>query len=163
MRGNYITDRKGNNNPNYKHGKRNTRLYRIYHNMKSRCLNQNSLFYHRYGGRGIEICEDWLNSFQSFYDWSITHNYGDNLTLDRINNDGNYEPNNCRWVNRRIQCVNRSNNHIVTINGMTKSLMEWCDFYNINYRTVQDRLKRGWSEEKALCEPVQTKFRKRVV
>lgn len=151
----------GNKNPNYKHGMKGSRLYSIYHNMKTRCYNKNSLSFHNYGGRGVKVCEEWLNNFISFYMWSIDNGYDNYLTLDRINNDGNYEPNNCRWVTVRKQSLNRRDNHYVTINKTTKTLIEWCEYYNINYRTVQDRIRRGWNEYDALTKKVETKFRRK--
>lgn len=161
MRGNFTTDRNGCKNPNYKDGRKSTRLYRIYNNILTRCNNEKSTYYKRYGGRGITVCEEWKIDFQSFYDWSMDNGYRDDLTIDRIDNDGNYEPSNCRWVTIKEQSVNRSNNHFVSLNGEVKTLCEWCELYNINYKTVRDRLKRGWSYEKSLTEPVQIKFRKK--
>ena len=163
MRCNFITDRHGNLNPNYKDGRKNTRLYRIWGNMKSRCYNVHVTHYERYGGRGIKVCDEWKNDFKAFYDWSMSNGYTDNLTIDRINNNGNYEPLNCRWVTVKEQSINRSNNHHVAIDDEIKTLSEWCEIYNINYKTVRDRLKRGWNYKDALTIPVKTKFRKRVV
>jgi hypothetical protein len=90
------------------------RIYRIWINIKQRCFNKNSQAYKNYGGRGITICDEWENDFLSFYNWALENGYEDNLTIDRKNNDGNYEPNNCRWVSKDIQSQNtrtlRSNN-----------------------------------------------------
>ena len=163
LRGNFKTDRHGHLNPNYKDGRKNTRLYRIWANIKTRCYNSNTSVYKYYGARGIVVCEEWKNDFKKFYDWAMNNGYSDELTIDRIDNNGNYEPSNCRWVSIKTQCVNRRSNHIVTIGNETKTLSQWCDFYEINYQTVQDRLRRGWNCEKALKEPIETKFRKRVV
>ena len=163
MRGNFITDRNGSKNPNYKDGRKKTRLYRIYHNMKTRCYNSKSAAYDRYGARGITVCDEWKDDFQAFYDWSMSHGYADNLTIDRIENDGNYEPGNCRWVTMKEQSNNRNRNHVVRIGDDVKTLQEWCDEYNITYQTVQDRLKRGWNEIDAIMLPVQTKFKRKVV
>ena len=83
---------------NSKHKLRHSRLYSIWCGMKQRCLYLNHTGWSRYGGRGITICEEWLNDFKAFYDWAMSHGYQDNLTIDRINNDGNYEPSNCQWL-----------------------------------------------------------------
>lgn len=89
-----------------KHNKYGTRIYKIYYSMKSRCNNTKSKHYKNYGGRGIEICSEWLNDFNKFHKWALENGYSDNLTIDRINNDGNYEPNNCRWTTRNVQSRN---------------------------------------------------------
>lgn len=92
---------------NTKHGQWNTRLYRIYHAMKQRCYNPNSAPYPFYGGRGITVCSEWLNDFQAFYDWAMSNGYRDDLSIDRIDVDGNYEPGNCRWTIKTLQSFNR--------------------------------------------------------
>ena len=91
------------------HGLRSTRLYSIWSKIKDRTLNSNCKDYNEYGGRGITICDDWKNDFKSFYDWSMSNGYEENkgLSIDRIDNDENYEPSNCRWVTRTIQCRNQ--------------------------------------------------------
>lgn len=100
--------KKGIQNPCYRHGKRNTRLYKIYYNMKDRCYNVNNKKYNCYGKRGIKICDEWLSDFMNFYNWAIDNGYDEKLTIDRINNDGNYEPDNCRWLSRQAQNWNTS-------------------------------------------------------
>lgn len=135
---------------NTKHGKYGTRLYRVWNNMKDRCYNEQYHNYPNYGGRGIAVCSEWRNDFQAFYKWAVDNGYRDNLTIDRTNVDGNYEPSNCRWVTMKQQNRNKTNNNYITINGITHCLSEWCEIYNINYKRVWDRLKKGWTVERAL-------------
>lgn len=89
------------------HGKKNTRLYRIWNGMKSRCFNKNDQDYCNYGGRGITVCEKWRHDFMAFYDWAVANGYDDSLSIDRVNNNGNYEPDNCRWATTSQQNSNR--------------------------------------------------------
>lgn len=122
------------------HGKRHTRIYKIWADMKKRCYNVNSKSYPNYGGRDIVVCSEWLNDFMAFYNWSVLHGYADNLTIDRINVNGNYEPNNCRWVTVKQQCRNKRNNRRYTINGVIHCLSEWCEILGLNFTTVYSRL-----------------------
>lgn len=135
---------------NITHNMSNTRLYRVWQNIKSRCYYKQNNRYKYYGGRGIKVCDEWLNNFKSFYDWSISNGYQDNLTIDRINVNSNYEPNNCRWVNQKTQQRNKRNNKTYTVNGETLCLSEWCEKLNLNYNTVSTRLHRNYTIEKAL-------------
>lgn len=137
-------------NVNLKHGKRHTRLYKIWKGIKQRCYNSNNTYYRNYGGRGIIICDEWLRNFINFYDWAILNGYNDNLTIDRINNDGNYEPNNCRWATAKQQARNRSYCKYFTHNGKTHCIKEWCEILNLNYKTISTRLSRNWTIQKAL-------------
>ena len=91
---------------NTKHGKHNNRLYNIWCGMKQRCYYKNHVRYSRYGGRGITVCDEWVNSFKAFYNWAIENGYKEGLSIDRIDNDGNYEPCNCRWVDYKTQYEN---------------------------------------------------------
>lgn len=88
-----------------------TRLYKIWCQMKQRCNNSNNTAYHRYGGRGIIVCDEWANDFMIFYDWSLCNGYSNDLSIDRIDNDGNYEPSNCRWATTKIQQRNTTRIH----------------------------------------------------
>lgn len=133
-----------------KHGKSNTRLFNIWQAMKERCYKNHNKAYPNYGGRGIAVCSEWRDDFQAFYDWSMVNGYKEGLTIDRIDNNGNYEPNNCRWVDYKTQSRNRRSLKYYTINGVTHCLSEWCEIYNINYKCVWKRLKRGWNIIKAL-------------
>ena len=115
-------DFSGKNNPMYKHGLKGTRLYNIWHSMKQRCNYRLSKDYQRYGGRGITICDEWENDFMSFYNWAMRNGYNSNLTLDRIDVNGNYDPSNCRWVSIKEQNNNRRSCKQITYNGETHNL-----------------------------------------
>lgn len=134
-----------------KHGKCHIRLYNIYYGMKCRCYNKNYKYYEYYGGRGIKVCDEWLNDFQVFYDWAINNGYKENLTIDRINTNGNYEPDNCCWVDRKQQTRNRRNTKRIEYHGEIKPLAEWCELLGFEYSTIYDRIyKLNWPIEKAL-------------
>jgi len=130
-------------NINYKHGMTNTRLFHIWQGMRLRCSNQNNRDYKNYGSRGISVCKEWMDSFQSFHNWAVSNGYNRNLTIDRKNNDGNYEPLNCRWTTLKIQANNTRRNHIITINGISKTIAEWSDFSGIKWTTIKERVRRG--------------------
>lgn len=139
---------------NSRHSLSSTRLYRIWRRMKARCGNSHVIEYKDYGGREINICDEWQNDFMSFYNWAIENGYRDDLTIDRINNDENYEPSNCRWITRYEQGRNQRSNHLITYNNETLCLTDMAIKYNIKPRTLLDRLQRGWSVERALTEPI---------
>lgn len=132
------------------HGKRKEPLYWVWCSIKQRCYNHNNHRYKDWGGRGITMCDEWFNNFQAFYEWSINTGYCKGLTIDRIDNSKNYEPSNCRWVDKKTQNRNKRNNKTFTINGETHCLSEWCEILNLKYGTVEMRLRRGWTIEKAL-------------
>ena len=134
------------------HGMRRTRLYRIWSDMKSRCNNQNRPRYSDYGGRGIVVCEEWEQSFEAFSDWALANGYCDGLTIDRIDNDGDYRPENCRWITRHDQGSNKRNNNLLTLNGETKTISQWAKITGIDRRTIAKRKKLGWTDERALTE-----------
>lgn len=139
----------------FKHGKTDTRLYVVWRKMKERCLNSNCKDYKNYGGRGIGICDEWLE-FMPFYKWAVKNGHQKHLTLDRINNEGDYKPNNCRFTTRKIQNNNRRDNRIIKFNGKKKTLSEWSDYTGINYKTLVSRLDQSeWSIEKTLTTPVR--------
>lgn len=147
-----ITTKK--NKERAKHGKCNTRLYRIWAHMKERCMKADCKSYKYYGKRDISVCDEWME-FEPFYKWAIANGYKKNLELDRINNDGNYCPENCRWVTRKVQANNKSNNVILEYNGKKMTLAEWSDYTGINYSTLESRLNQsGWSVEKTLTTPL---------
>lgn len=147
-----------------KHGKKNTRLYVVWQDMRMRCFNPNNEAYKNYGGRGITVCQEWLD-FQKFYTWAMSSGYDENAkfgecTLDRIDVNGNYEPSNCRWVNMKVQANNMRKNVNLEYNGETKTLREWCETLNLSYNTIYGRLMKGWDMRKALETPIR-KSRKR--
>ena len=125
----------------------------IWRAMKERCYNSKCEAYHNYGGRGIIVCDEWLHNFKAFYDWSITNGYRDDLTIDRIDVNGNYEPSNCRWVTRLTQANNQRTNHLITYKGETHTMAEWAKIKHISYGALRQRLYRKWSIEKALNTP----------
>lgn len=122
------------------HNMSHTRLYGIWHGMRERCRNINKEYYDRYGGRGVSVCEEWENNFQAFYDWAIVNGYSDKLSIDRIDNDGNYEPNNCRWTTQSIQCQNQGikSNNLSGIKGVSwdKSRNKWVARITLQYKQI---------------------------
>ena len=132
------------------HADSQSKLYGVWCAMKTRCYNKNSSYYERYGGRGISVCDEWRASFESFRDWSFRNGYYDGLTIDRIKNDGNYCPENCRWVGRKAQANNRSSNKLVSYNGATHNIAEWSEITGINVKTLYNRLYAGYTPEKML-------------
>lgn len=144
------------------HGMRKTRFWNIWRAMKHRCLNKDSVYYKYYGARGIKICDRWLK-FENFrkdmYQSYLEHveKLGErNTQIDRINNNGNYEPENCKWSTCREQCNNRRNNHFLTFQGQTLTIAQWARKLNINVKTLKSRiLIYKWSTEKSLTTPIK--------
>lgn len=132
-----------------------TRIYEIWKNMKRRCYSETNKRYANYGGRGITICQEWQNDFYAFYDWAMANGYTDDLTLDRINVNGNYEPSNCKWSTWKEQANNQTRNHYITYNGETKTLKQWSEAFSIPYGAFQHRVKRGWSMERIKNTPLR--------
>ncbi len=124
--------------------------YTSWHSMKQRCNDQNKDNYERYGGRGIRICEQW-ESFEIFLQ-DMGHKPTTSHTIERINNDGNYEPGNCRWALKKEQSRNRRNNRHLTIDGVTRVLSEWAELSGVNPITISGRISRGWSIESAVWQ-----------
>lgn len=133
---------------NLKYGICYTRLYHAWESMKRRCTNKNSKDYKNYGGRGITICDEWKDP-KAFYDWAMTNGYKENLTIDRIDNNGNYEPSNCRWVTNKVQANNKRNSRLITYEGKTQTLAQWCEDLKIPYKKIHTRLRRGWDVKRA--------------
>ena len=140
------------------HDQTHTRLYRIWRCMRERCNNPASQEAERYGGRGIKVCKEW-DDFEKFYEWAYANGYEEkakrgDCTLDRIDNDGDYEPSNCRWADMKVQGRNRRNNRMLTFGGETHCMTEWAEMLGIKPSTISTRLRRGWSVEDALCRAV---------
>ena len=131
------------------HGKSESRLMKIYYGMRRRCFDKNDISYKHYGGRGISIYDEWKNNPESFYDWAINNGYLENsgLSIDRIDNNGNYEPSNCRWATRSEQMRNTRRCNNLTIGGITKTVTEWA----LEYKTSRTSIKRKVKSGKLIC------------
>lgn len=138
-------------NPNYK-----KKLYYIHNSMLNRCRNKNDRAYHNYGGRGIKVDEEWLK-YEPFEKWSLENGYKEGLWIDRINNDGNYEPDNCRWITPKEQLNNTRRNVIITINGESHTATEWEELTGIKSCTIKRRIELGWNEDD-LLQPINAKY-----
>lgn len=136
------------------HGKSGTKLYFIWIEMRRRCRSENHPKYHLYGGRGITVCKEW-QSFELFYEWSLSTGYIEGLSIDRIDNNGIYEPNNCRWVTQLEQNNNTRRTNKFTYKGKTQSLADWARELNLNYHTLRSRHRIGWSIEEILETPME--------
>jgi len=135
------------------HGMSNSRLYGIWESMKTRCANPKHKSYADYGGRGIQVCKEWSNSFVAFMEWATQNGYEDGLTIDRINNDLGYCPSNCKWSTPVEQARNRRKNTVVEFGGKTCVLEEWAERTGVPAHTISRRLKMGWDTEDALFQP----------
>lgn len=140
---------------NTRHGKTDSRLYNVWASMRERCYCPTLPTYPRYGGRGIKMCDEWYNSYLEFERWALNNGYDENAlrgkcTIDRIDVNGNYCPENCRWVDQKTQMSNVTYNHYETMNGVTHTVVEWADIYGIPYQMLEGRLCRGVPIEKAV-------------
>lgn len=132
------------------HKKCRTRLYKTWANMKSRCNNSKASNYAYYGDKGIGICNAWSTDFMGFYNWAIGNGYLDDLTIDRIEVDGNYEPSNCRWATMQEQDNNKTSNQVVTYEGKAMTIAQWSRNTGISYYALIQRLHLGWSVKRML-------------
>lgn len=138
---------------NTTHNQRHTKLYETWKRMRDRCNRPNATQYKDYGGRGIKVCDEWDKNFQSFYNWAYQNGYNEDLTIDRIDNNKGYSPDNCRWATYKEQMRNKRTNHIITYKNQSKCISEWCEELNLSYSAVFGRLRRGWSIEKTFETP----------
>lgn len=157
----YWKSLKGKKTHSFRHGMTKTRFHNIWLDMKRRCLDPKRAFYHRYGGRGIKVCNKWL-SFEGFYgdmhDSYLKHikEHGENdTTLDRIDNNGDYDATNCRWATQEEQVRNRAYTRTVTYKGKTLTLKEWSAKTGIPYTALSHRHQRGWSDERIVTQPLK--------
>lgn len=137
-----------------------TRLEDIYYAMTYRCHNPSCHIYYKYGAKGIAVCDEWREDKFKFFEWAISHGYKYNLSIDRIDNSKGYSPDNCRWATSKQQSNNKTDNHYVTLNGETHTLTEWSEIVGLSSGAIYQRLKRGWTEEKAILTP-QLRFPKK--
>lgn len=140
-----------------------TKLNRVYHSMLARCYNPHTKSYKHYGERGITVCEEWVNKekyythygiytkgWRAFEKWALENGYKEGLTIDRIDNNKGYSPENCRWVSKKVQSNNRNFCRKITYKGRTQNLKQWCEELKLNYKTIHKRIAiDGWTVEKA--------------
>lgn len=155
---NILRSTKGKKPPRYRHTiKENKRLWHIWNGMKRRCLSEIDERYHEYGGRGIQICNQWLESFDNFADWALSNGYEDDLTIERIDVNGNYCPENCTWITRKEQAFNKRDTIWVDYHGRHVQLRKLCYEMGLNYDAINNRIVAlGWDTEKAIDEPIST-------
>lgn len=136
------------------HRETNTRLHKTWESMIARCEYKKHPHYANYGGRGISVCEEW-HKYVSFRDWAVENGYSDDLTIDRIENEKGYSPDNCRWATMKEQQNNKRSNHIVTLFGVSNTISKWAEITGISKTTIRARLENGWTDEDALTVPVR--------
>lgn len=135
------------------HGKVHTRLYSIWTGMKNRCYNRKQDNFKYYGGRGIKVCNEWRDDFESFFEWAIANGYQDGYTIDRIDVNKDYSPENCAWKTQREQNLNTRKNRCIEYLGTTKTIKEWADECGLEYSCLLWRLNSGWDIARALSTP----------
>lgn len=126
-----------------KHGYSRTKLYHVFYSMKQRCYNPKCTVYQYYGGRGISIDPAWMSDNKAFCDWAMNNGYREGLTIDRIDVNGDYTPENCRWITQREQVRNTRRNTHITFNGKTQLLKDWCEELGVNIATACYRIRAG--------------------
>lgn len=140
---------------NTTHKQSRTPLYHIWETMRLRCSSPNNKKYYMYGARGIKVCDEWFNNFIAFRDWSLSHGWEQGLTLDRIDNNAGYSPDNCRWTTHAVQQRNTRRNVYITYQGKTQILADWCTELGLKYKVIQTRIVNGWDKVRALTEPIR--------
>ena len=142
----------------------NDGLYEIWHGIVRRCHDPRRKDYHKYGGRGIRVCEEWRGTaaihswtregYKAFEEWALSHGWKEGMTLDRMNNNSGYRPNNCRWISKKAQAYNRKTNIYISAKGQTKTLTQWANETGIPDYVICKRRKRGWTDEESVTIPV---------
>ena len=135
------------------HRDTNNPLWRLWCTVKNRCNNPNNHKYSNYGGRGIKVCPEWETNYPAFREWCVTNGYEKGLTIERKDVNGDYSPANCIFATQKIQQNNRTNNHLITYEGVTKTLSQWAEHLNMGYKMLEHRINRGWSVEDAFTIP----------
>ena len=148
----------GKHHKKYLDSKIGERLYNTWNRMIHRCYDVSNHKYPSYGGRGILVCEDWRNNYDSFYKWALENGYCFGLWIERIDNNGNYCPENCKWATRTEQMRNTRRTHLIDYNGTRKSLAEWCEILNLYYPTINSRINKGWDAARAFETPTKRGF-----
>lgn len=145
------------------HGDSNSRLYRVFIGMIDRCEREGHVQYANYGGRGIKVCDEWRHDYSAFREWALVNGYDDGAahgecTIDRIDPNGDYSPTNCRFVSMVEQNNNKRNNRLVTMDGKTQNVTQWCRELGLNSKTVNSRIHMGWEPVEALTKPIHHEF-----
>ena len=148
--------KRGENIMRFYHGLSHTRIDNIYKKMIARCYKKSEINYGRYGGRGIVVCDEWKKDKTAFFKWAFENGYDELLTLDRINNDEGYSPQNCRWATVKEQSNNRKSNRYIEAFGENKTMSQWSDETGIKEGTIWQRLRNGWDVERALTQKPKT-------
>jgi hypothetical protein len=143
-------NKKGNENPNFKHGLSKHPLHKIWSGIKSRCYCESSSHYKDYGNRGIKVCDEWKNNFKTFYDWAINNGWQSSLEINRINNNKNYESNNCNFVTSKINCNNKRNNKIVSYKDKQYTVAQLAEKYNLSWVLTNYRLNNNIPLDKTI-------------
>lgn len=138
---------------NRKHGGNGTRLYSVWHGMKDRCYNSGNPYFEKYGGRGITVCAEWRTDFAAFRAWALVNGYASGLSIDRVDNNAGYSPDNCRWITAKGQARNRRSNRVIS----GKSVAAWADKACVSYSAILRRLNCGWSIQDACTTPAGKK------
>jgi hypothetical protein len=139
---------KGSDGMNMKHNLYKHRIYMVWKDMRKRCFSSKYSKYESYGGRGITICDEWREDFLNFYNWAFDNGYADNLTIDRKDNDGNYEPSNCRWATRKEQTRNRRMTKMATYKGERLPLAELAEILNVDYNSLHYQVNKYEANER---------------